>query len=65
MSGVAGFLLPGDRVDVLLTRQIGQGSENQVTDVVLQDVMVRGVDQDANEAQSKPQVVRTVRNNFV
>ncbi len=60
VSGVAGFLLPGDRVDVLLTRQIGQGSENQVTDVVLQDVMVRGVDQDANEAQSKPQVVRTV-----
>lgn len=60
VSGVAGFLLPGDRVDVLLTRSIGNGPQNQVTDMVLQDVTVRGVDQDANEDQSKPQVVRTV-----
>lgn len=61
VSGVAGFLLPGDRVDVLLTRRQGARSrQNQVTNVVLQDVMVRGIDQIADEDRNKPQVARTV-----
>jgi len=60
VSGVAGFLLPGDRVDVLLTRQAGGNNNNQVTDLILQNIAVRGIDQDADEDRSKPQVVRTV-----
>lgn len=55
--GVAGFVLPGDRVDILLTRR-NQG--NPTTEVLLQDVRVLGIDQDANKQTSKPSVARAV-----
>jgi pilus assembly protein CpaB len=60
--GVGGFLLPGDRVDVMITRTLpGDGPDAQtITDVLLQNVRVVGVDQDANEAKDKPQIVRAV-----
>jgi pilus assembly protein CpaB len=63
ISGVAGFLLPGDRVDVLLTRQIEEKEKDkldQVTDVILQNIVVRGIDQIADEDRNKPQVVKSV-----
>lgn len=60
VSGVAGFLLPGDRVDVLLTRSAGSDRNNKITDVVLQNVVIRGIDQISDEDRNKPQVVRTV-----
>jgi pilus assembly protein CpaB len=56
--GVGGFVLPGDRVDVLLTRDTGD--RNFVTDVVLQNLKVLGVDQEANDAKDKPAVARAV-----
>lgn len=56
--GVAGFVLPGDRVDVLLTRDLGQ--DNPVTDVLLQRIKVLGVDQEASERKDKPMVARAV-----
>ncbi len=56
--GVAGFVVPGDRVDVLLTRE--EGEENQITDILLQNVKVLGVDQLANDGQEKPVVVQAV-----
>jgi pilus assembly protein CpaB len=61
VSGVGGFLLPGDRVDILLTRTLGDrgGREDQVTDIILQNITVRGIDQIASEDQNKPVVVRT------
>jgi pilus assembly protein CpaB len=43
VEGVAGFVLPGDRVDVVLTRQ--QDKNVAATDVVLQNVRVLAVDQ--------------------
>ncbi len=51
--GVAGFVLPGDRVDVLLTR-------GGVVDVLLQGVKVLAIDQIADQRQDNPSVVRTV-----
>jgi pilus assembly protein CpaB len=63
VSGVSGFLLPGDRVDVLLTRQIEDKNSDkldQVSDVILQNVVVRGIDQIADEDRNKPQVVKSV-----
>lgn len=61
VSGVAGFLLPGDRVDVLLTRQTEERSKlEQVTDIILQNVVVRGIDQIADEDRNKPEVVKSV-----
>jgi pilus assembly protein CpaB len=63
ISGVGGFLVPGDRVDVLLTRQIEEKNSDkldQVTDIILQNIVVRGIDQSADEDQNKPQVVKSV-----
>jgi pilus assembly protein CpaB len=56
VSGVAGFILPGDRVDILLTRQIGDGSgrDNYGTDIILQNISVLGIDQLSSEDQDKP-----------
>jgi pilus assembly protein CpaB len=51
--GVAGFVLPGDRVDVMLTR-------SNVVDVLLQGVKVLAIDQIADQRQDNPSVVRTV-----
>ncbi|NRB16412.1 MAG: Flp pilus assembly protein CpaB [Rhodobacteraceae bacterium] len=56
--GVAGFVLPGDRVDVLLTRG-GRGVDNYV-DVLLQGVKVLAIDQTADDSKDQPSVVRTV-----
>lgn len=58
VEGVAGFVLPGDHVDVLLTRQ-GEKS-NSVNDVVLQDARVLAIDQLADERTEKPSVVKAV-----
>jgi pilus assembly protein CpaB len=57
VAGVAGFILPGDRVDILLTRPVGEG---QVTQVVADNVRVLGVDQTADDSADKPQVARAV-----
>jgi pilus assembly protein CpaB len=58
VEGVAGFILPGDRVDVLLTRT-GE-KNNAVNDVVLQNVRVLGIDQLADQRAEKPAVVKAV-----
>ncbi|MBW6417791.1 Flp pilus assembly protein CpaB [Celeribacter sp. PS-C1] len=55
--GVAGFVLPGDRVDVMITR--GRGGSAFV-DVLLQGVRVIAIDQTADDSRDKPSVVRTV-----
>jgi pilus assembly protein CpaB len=58
VEGVAGFVLPGDHVDVLLTRQ---GEKNSaVTDVVVSDVRVLAIDQLADERTDKPSVAKAV-----
>lgn len=59
VSGIAGFVLPGDRVDVLLTRG-GRSGENSTVDVLLQGVNVLAIDQLADERADKPSVVRTI-----
>lgn len=62
VSGVAGFISPNDTVDVLITRQptSGQGAvgATRVTDVLLQNVRVIAMDQNATGADGKPQVSR-------
>ena len=61
VSGVAGFVKPNDTVDVLITRQaIGTGRDGeQVTDVLLQNIRVIAMDQDASGADGKPNLSRT------
>ena len=58
VEGVGGFVLPGDRVDVVLTRQIDKGSAT--TEVVLQNTRVLAVDQIADERAAKAAVAKSV-----
>jgi pilus assembly protein CpaB len=51
--GVGGFVLAGDRVDVLLTRTEGQ-NQGGTTDVILQGVRVLAVDQLADDRTDRP-----------
>lgn len=56
--GVAGFLLPGNKVDVLSTYQT-QG-KRVATDVILSNVKILAIDQKASHDENKPQLVRAV-----
>ncbi|WP_375461851.1 Flp pilus assembly protein CpaB [uncultured Enterovirga sp.] len=61
VRGVAGFVLPGDRVDVILTRGEGAGQEVAAyADVLLQSAKVLAVDQLSDERQDKPAIARAV-----
>lgn len=57
--GVAGFLLPGNRVDVIASRKLNN-SRNVQTRILLQDLKVLAVDQLASPEKDKPVVVRAV-----
>ena len=62
VAGVAGFVRPGDVVDVMLTRQIpGDGAQtsDKMTHVVLENVLVLAADQVADEKSTEPTVVTT------
>jgi pilus assembly protein CpaB len=58
VEGVGGFVLPGDHVDVVLTRTIEKG--NATTQVVLQNTRVLAVDQTADERAAKATVAKSV-----
>ena len=58
VEGVGGFVLPGDRVDVALTRQIDKTSAT--TEVVLQNARVLAIDQSADERAFKAAVAKSV-----
>ena len=58
VEGVGGFVLPGDHVDVVLTRQIEKGQA--ATDIVLQNARVLATDQSADERASKPSIPKSV-----
>lgn len=62
-SGVAGFVLPGTTVDVILTRKIpgaGATSEDLRADIILESVQVLAVDQSADDKKSEPKVSKNV-----
>lgn len=60
ISGVAGFVLPGTFVDVLLTSTVGQRNNKLATRTLLQNAPVLGVDQLISEDEDKPKVVNAV-----
>jgi pilus assembly protein CpaB len=57
VHGVAGFVLPGERVDILLTRSL---EKDAYADVILQNIRVLAVDQSADDRTDKPAVVKAV-----
>ena len=56
--GVAGFLLPGNRVDVLASRK--QTNERAETETILRNIKVLAVDQTASADSNEPVIVRAV-----
>jgi len=56
VTGVGGHALPGDRVDVVLMRDLTPEAQTRsyVSEVVIQDVRVLGVDLNADPTSSKP-----------
>jgi pilus assembly protein CpaB len=56
VEGVAGFVLPGDHVDVVLSR----AGEQAMSDVVIQNVRVLAIDQLADERTEKPSIAKAV-----
>lgn len=61
VRGVAGFILPGDRVDVILTRgENSQSSDNASADVLIQNTKVLAIDQIIDEKQEKPTIAKAV-----
>ena len=62
VRGVAGFILPNDRVDVVLIRSVSDSSAGRrdYSDLLLQDVKVIAVDQISSEQKDRPTVAKAV-----
>ena len=61
ITGVAGFIFPGDRVDLILTHSIPYEGEipigeRRVTETVLTDLRVLAIDQVTNDQEATPRV---------
>lgn len=60
IRGVAGFVRPSDRVDILLTEKADDKKANLATRVLLQNVLVLGIDQDATMKSGEPRVANSM-----
>lgn len=60
IRGVAGFVRPSDRVDILLTEKSDDKQANLSTRVLLQNILVLGVDQDARVNSNEPRVANSM-----
>lgn len=63
-SGVGGLLFPGDRVDVILSHEIGGGAaagdrRRRASETVLQNVRLLAVDQSTENVNNLPAVAKT------
>ncbi len=62
--GVAGFALPGNYVDIMVNTQEEGGKpgdkEKQISKIVLENILVLAVAQEASRDESKPKVVNAV-----
>jgi pilus assembly protein CpaB len=62
IRGVAGFILPGDRVDVVLLRtETQKGETENSADVLVQYVKVLAIDQLVNERQDQPAIATVAK----
>jgi len=62
VSGVGGFVRPGDIVDVILTRTIpgdGAGANDKMTDTIVEAAPVLGIDQVSDSRDTKPVAAKT------
>ncbi len=56
--GVAGFLLPGNTVDILASRKVA--GKRAITETILRNIKVLAVDQSASTDDNQPVIVRAV-----
>ena len=61
-SGIAGFIFPGDRVDLILTHEVGDtnGMTRQVSETVMRNVRILAVDRRTNDQTNQPALGKTV-----
>lgn len=60
IRGVAGFVMPGDYVDVVQTTALKASDKIPYAQVILQNAKVLGVDQRSSESETEPKVVNAV-----
>ncbi|MEZ5681349.1 MAG: Flp pilus assembly protein CpaB [Erythrobacter sp.] len=58
VTGVAGFVTPGDAVDVIMTRTIPGGQDDKVASIVLENVQIVAIDRRASESSTEPQELK-------
>ena len=60
VRGVAGFVLPGDFVDLVMIANEASSKRQSYSDILLEHVKVLAIDQIASEADGKPTIARAV-----
>jgi hypothetical protein len=60
VRGVTGFILPNDRVDVVLIRAATEAGGSRQSDLLLQDVKIIAIDQIAAQQKDNPVVAKAV-----
>src|SRR6266576_4686452 len=58
--GVSGFIVPDDRVDVILTTTPLSGQDTKISKIVLQNKRVLSVAQSTEQKDGKPQLARSI-----
>lgn len=60
-SGIAGFVFPGDKVDMLLTHEIKMGGnvKRLATETILSNIRVLAVDQRTDDTEGEPALAKT------
>lgn len=59
VNGVGGFVMPGDRVDIVLTKKSQENGE-QAAKIIMENVKVLSIDQDADRAGDVARVAKSV-----
>src|SRR6266550_626606 len=60
VRGVAGFVLPGDFVDIVMIADEPSNKRQSYSDILLEHVRVLAIDQVAGDAEGKPSVAKAV-----
>jgi pilus assembly protein CpaB len=59
VNGVGGFVMPGDRVDIVLTKRDREDGD-QVAKIIMENVKVLSIDQQADSRADAPKVAQSV-----
>ena len=60
VRGVAGFVLPGDFVDIVIIAEDGSTKRQSYSDILLEHIKVLAIDQVASEGEGQPTVAKAV-----